>query len=120
MCHLVLLLPILALPLFWLVPLVIAVPAYVAILVVSGWIYWAAVSAMRRPVQTGAEALAHNTGEVIAREDGVLQVRVHSEIWNAESADDLQPGERIEVIGVQAMRLRVRRISETGSLGAAS
>jgi membrane-bound serine protease (ClpP class) len=97
-------------------PLAIAAPAYGVILVFSGWFYWLAVSAMRRPVQTGTEALAHNTGEVIAREDGVLQVRVHSEIWNAESADDLQPGDRIEVIGVEAMRLKVRRISEAGLL----
>jgi len=120
MCHLVLLLPILALPLFWLAPLAIAAPAYALVVVLSGWIYWLAVSAMRRPVQTGAEALAHNTGEVIAREDGVLQVRVHSEIWNAESTDDLQPGDRIEVIGVEAMRLKVRRSSKVSSLGTAS
>jgi membrane protein implicated in regulation of membrane protease activity len=120
MCHLVLLLPILALPLFWLAPLAIAAPAYVVILIFSGWIYWLAVSAMPRPVQTGAQALAHTTGEVIARKEGVLQVRVHSEIWNAESADDLQPGDRIEVIGVEAMRLKVRRISEGSSLRAAS
>ena len=59
MCHLVLLLPILALPLFWFAPLAIAVPAYVVVLILSGWFYWLAVSAMRRPVHTGAEALAH-------------------------------------------------------------
>jgi len=120
MCHLVLLLPILALPLFWLAPLSIAAPAYALVVILSGWIYWLAVSAMRRPVQTGAESLAHSTGEVIARDDGVLRVRIHSEIWNAKSTDDLQPGDRIEVIAVEAMRLRVQRISETGSLGAAS
>jgi membrane protein implicated in regulation of membrane protease activity len=107
-------------PVFWLVPLAIAVPAYTLVVILSGWIYWLAVSAMRRPVQTGAEALAHRTGEVIASEDGVLQVRVHNEIWNAESADDLRPGERFEVIGVEALRLKVRRISDTGSSGAAS
>ena len=109
MCHLVLLLPVLALPLFWLVPLSIAVPAYALVVVLSGGIYWLAVSAMRRPVQTGAESLAHRTGEVIAREDGVLRVRIHNEIWNAKSTDDLQPGDPIEVVAVEAMRLKVCR-----------
>jgi membrane protein implicated in regulation of membrane protease activity len=117
MCHLVLLLPVLALPLFWLAPLSIAVPAYALVVVLSGAVYWLVVSAMRRPVQIGAEALAHNTGEVIATDDGVLRVRIHNEIWNARSADDLEPGDRIEVIAVEAMRLKVRRIGDESPLG---
>lgn len=119
MCHLVLLLPILALPVFWIAPLAIAAPAYFVVLVFSGWVYWLAVSAMRRPVQTGVDALAHSTGKVISRNDGVLQVRVRSEIWNAESMDELQPGDRIEVVAVEAMRLKVQRTSDVSPFGLA-
>jgi len=109
MCHLVLLLPVLALPLFWLVPLSIAVPAYGAVLIVSGWVYVLAMRAMHRPVQTGVEALAHRTGEVIGQNDGVFQVRLGSEIWNAESKDKLRTGDPVEVVSVEGLRLKIRR-----------
>jgi membrane protein implicated in regulation of membrane protease activity len=85
MCHLILLLPLVALPLFWLVPMSIAVPAYIAVLILSGGIYFLAIHAMHRPVQTGVEALLHSTGEVFRNEGGLFRVRVGSELWNAES-----------------------------------
>ena len=65
MCHLILLMPILALPLFWVLPIPVAVPGYTIVLVVSGWVYWLALRAMHRRVQTGREALLHETGSVI-------------------------------------------------------
>ena len=57
MCHLILLLPLLALPLFWLTPLSIALPAYVAVLALSGGIYLLAVRAMHRPDYSSERAL---------------------------------------------------------------
>lgn len=116
MCHLILLLPVLALPLFWLMPLTIAVPVYVIVLVVSAWVYLLALRAMHQPVRTGVEELLHAPGKVTGKDKGVFQVRVHSEIWTAESADDLSPGDRIEVVSVKNMRLKVRRLGETGSV----
>ncbi len=109
MCHLILLLPVLALPVFWFLPLSIAVPVYGTVLMVSGGIYVLALRAMRRPVQTGVEALAHYTGEVIGQEDGVYQVRLGSEIWSAESKDKLRAGDAIEVVSVEGLRLKIRR-----------
>jgi len=114
-CHLILLLPLLALPLFWLAPVSIAVPAYAAVLILSGGIYVLALRAMHRPVQTGVESLLHSRGEVLANADGLFRVRVHSEVWNAESKDNLQPGDSVEVIAVDELRLRVRQITEIGS-----
>ena len=114
MCHLILLLPLLALPLFWLAPVSIALPAYVAILILSGGIYFLAVRAMHRPIQTGVEALVHSTGEVLSQENALFRVRVHSEIWNAESSDNLRAGDSIEVVAIDELRLRVRRIAQTG------
>lgn len=116
MCHILLLMPVLALPLFWFVPLPIAAPVYGAILIVSGWVYFLAIRAMHRPVRTGMEALLLNTGEVIGKKNGVFQVRVRNEIWNAVSTDSLRPGDCIEVVTLEGMRLKVRRISETESV----
>jgi hypothetical protein len=70
--------------------------------------------AMHRPVQTGMEALLHSRGEVLAKADGLFRVRVHSEVWNAESEHALRPGDRVEVVAIDELRLRVRRIGETG------
>lgn len=109
MCHLILLLPVLALPVFWFVPLSIAVLVYGAVLIVSGWVYVLALRAMHRPVQTGVEALSQHTGEVIGQEDGMFQVRLGSEIWSAESKDRLRPGDPIEVVSVEGLRLKIRR-----------
>jgi membrane protein implicated in regulation of membrane protease activity len=115
MCHLILLLPFLALPLFWLVPMSIAVPVYAAVLLLSGGIYFLAIRAMHRPVQTGVEALLHSRGEVLGKEGNLFRVRVRSEIWHAESKDNLRPGDSVEVVAVEELTLRVRRISEIGS-----
>lgn len=116
MCHLILLMPVLALPLFWVLPIPVAVPVYTVVLVVSGWVYWLALRAMHRPVQTGREALLHETGFVIGKENGVLRVRVHSEIWTAESTDDLSPGDAIEVVSEHDMQLKVRRLGGADSV----
>jgi membrane protein implicated in regulation of membrane protease activity len=115
MCHLILLLPLLALPLCWLVPLSIAVPVYAAVLVISGGSYFLAIRAVHRPVQIGVQALLHSRGEVLGRDGELFRVRVHSEVWSAESQDTLRPGDRVEVLAVDGLRLRVRRISENGS-----
>lgn len=110
MCHLILLLPLLAIPLFWLLPLPLALPSYGVVLVISGGVYFLALRAMHRPVQTGVESLLRSTGCVIGRQDGRYQVRVLSEDWSAESADQLQPGDRVEIVSVHELRLQVRRI----------
>lgn len=111
MCHLILLLPVVAISLFWFFPLSIAVPTYGVVLIVSGWVYFLAIRAMRRPVQTGVEALMHSIGEVLGKEGSLFRVRVRSEVWNAESTDNLQPGDAVEVVSVDELRLKVRRIS---------
>lgn len=112
MCHLILLMPVLAIPLFWFAPLSLAVPVYGAILIVSGWVYFLAIRAMRRPVETGIEALVHSTGEVVDKEGDLFHVRAQSEIWNAESTDELRIGDHVEIIAVEGLRLKVRRLSE--------
>jgi membrane protein implicated in regulation of membrane protease activity len=115
MCHLLLLLPLLALPLFWLVPLSIAVPAYAAVLILSGGTYFLAIRAMHRPVQNGVEALLHSRGEVLAKNGNLFRVRLGGELWNAESKENLHCGDSVEVEAVEELRLRVHRIREVGS-----
>jgi membrane-bound ClpP family serine protease len=110
MCHFLLLLPLAALPVFWIVPLAVALPVYGAVLALSAAIYWYAILAMRRPVQTGAEGMVGEIGEVIESRGANLFVRARSEIWHAESAAPLREGDRVRVVAVEQLTLRVQKL----------
>lgn len=115
MCHLLLLLPLAALPVFWWLPVSLSVPIYGAVVAVSGGAYWLALRAMHRPVETGAEALLNSTGEVIDPRPARLRIRVHGEIWNAKSRDNLRKGQRVKVLKVDGLTLTVCRIDRPTS-----
>jgi membrane protein implicated in regulation of membrane protease activity len=116
MCHLALFLPVIALPLFWLWPLSVAGPVYVFVLALSAWAYYYAIVAMRLKPVSGRESLVGALGKVVSRSDGKLRVRIQGELWTATSTDELAPGDRIEVVGVDKITLRVtgRRSSKIG------
>jgi len=108
MCHLILLMPVFALVFFWIWPLAVAGPAYAAVSALSLWMYALIWRAMQRPVLGGAEELVHSSGEVVEVAGNALRVRVHSEIWNAESNDSLRRGDHVKVVGITGLTLRVR------------
>lgn len=65
------------------------------------------VFAVRRlPPASGREALVGETGE--ARPDGM--VFVHGELWTAQSASPLAPGDNVRVLAVRGNRLSVEKI----------
>ena len=114
MCHVVLLMPLLALPMFWLLPLDVAGPSYAGIVAVSGWLYYYVLKAMHRPVETGREPLLRATGEVLAsRPYGHYLVRVKGETWSARSPDALAAGDPIAVTDVDGVVLEVVRAGKT-------
>ena len=47
MCHLILVMPVVALPVLWLLPPSEGLPLYLVVLVVAGAVYWLAFKAMR-------------------------------------------------------------------------
>ena len=108
MCHLLLLLPLVALPVFWLLPWTVAVPTYAAVVAFSGWLYWLAWRAMRRPVVTGQEQLIGSTGEVLKAGSQPLQVRVGGETWDAVCTDRVHKGDQIQVLAIDGLTLHVR------------
>jgi membrane protein implicated in regulation of membrane protease activity len=112
MCHLILLMPLLMLPVFWLLPLPVAGTLYGLTVALSAWLYYFTWRAMRRPVVTGTEELLHRTGTVIDTANGTIRVRVQSENWSAESMDELRAGDRIKVVGIEGLTLKVRSLDE--------
>lgn len=116
MCHIILFLPVLALPVFWLLPLSLAAPIYLATLLFSGWMYYAVYGAMHRPKRVGPEALLNRRGRVIRTEGHRSVIRLGNEIWNARSQERLGPGDGVVVVGRTGLTLRVSLLSGSDSV----
>jgi membrane protein implicated in regulation of membrane protease activity len=110
MCHIALLLPLLALPVLWIWPLAVSVPVYAMVAIVSAAIYWYAILAMRRPVETGAEGIIGAIAEVVESCGTRLVVRIGSELWNARSLATLQEGDHVQVVAVERLILTVKAL----------
>jgi len=72
---------------------------------------WLVVRTQRQPSRVGAEGMRGKIGEVrrvvvAGRRDNVF---VHGEYWDAETDEPLAIGDRVEVVGVDGLRMRVRR-----------
>ena len=68
-----------------------------------------ALRARQREVRTGAEQLIGSTGEVVAWSGHQGRVRVHGEIWAAQSEAELARGEKVRVIGRKDLTLTVKQ-----------
>jgi len=89
------------------------------------WVVWTAVGlvalggsfllalvvykALCRKPQTGAESLIGEVGKAITDLSTEGQVFLHGEIWSAESEEPVAKGEKVVVVGIQGLRLKVRR-----------
>ena len=111
MCHLILALPFVALPVFWLLPTGDAVIVYAFVLLTTGAVYWLAMRAMHVPIMSGIETVLHKIGFVRAADGRRGSVWVASELWSAESRDaPLAVGDKVRVIGFEGLRLIVRKV----------
>lgn len=115
MCHLILLMPVLALPIFWLMQLNMAIPIYLVILLISGLFYRLIVKSMRKQPQTGSESLIGTVAEVVSKlgpaDHAQYLVRSRGELWSANSNDALRNGETVSIVAMEGIRLVVRRNS---------
>ena len=98
MCHLILFMPVIALPIFWLMPLNFSVPIYVVIALLSGLSYWLITRSMRKPVTTGAESLIGTKAEVVSRlspdNPAKYLVRAEGELGTDHCCKSLRAGEQ--------------------------
>ena len=71
------------------------------------------VRSQRTPAMLGGEGLVGKVGDVRARlvpgERGG-KVLVHGEFWNADADEAIDVGARIKVVGVEGLRVRVRKL----------
>ena len=117
MCHLILLMPLFGLPLFWLLPLGYALPINVVIWLTSAFLYWLITRAMKRPLQDGFQSLIGTEAEVVSRlapdHSAQYLVRAQGELWSAYSTDTLQPGEQVSIMAVKGIGVVVERVDNS-------
>jgi membrane-bound serine protease (ClpP class) len=96
----------------------VSVPLVVGTGVVTAALFFVvvtfAIRAQRRRVATGVEALVGRAGEARSDLDPSGMVQVAGELWSADAAPGASPiarGARIEVVGIEGLRLVVRRRS---------
>ncbi len=119
MCHLILFTPVFALPVFWFFPLNTALPIYISILAISGFLYFKVFQAMRLEVRTGQEAMLGKEGLVVEDIAPEGKVQYASETWDAMAEGKrFLKGEKVKISGFQRMRLLVEeRPVEQDTLG---
>ena len=88
----------------------LAVPTFVVLIGATILFYAYLIKGARRPAMTGIEAMLNALGRVRGVHDGVVSVWVNSELWSARAAEELREGDRVKVIGVDGLKLRVRKI----------
>ena len=116
MCHLIFLTPVLALPVFWLLPWNIAVPIYGVVLGATALVLWPVAAAWRRPLVTGAEGMLGARGEALTELNPHGLIRCQGEVWFATARRPVSPGERVRVVALD--RLRVEVVSQSATLAA--
>ncbi len=120
MCHLVLLLPITGLPLFWFLPLGYALPINVVIWLTSAFLYRTITKAMRKPLQDGFQSLIGTEAKVISKLEPnnsakyLVRAQGEGELWSAYSKDTLDIGEQVNVVAVRGIGIVVEQV-ENGS-----
>jgi membrane-bound serine protease (ClpP class) len=73
-----------------------------------------AIRAQLRPVEVGREALIGRTGESRTALTPTGMVHVAGELWTAileDESESLKSGERVEIVGMDGLRLRVKPFS---------
>jgi len=95
----------------------VSVPLVVGMGIFTGLTFFGilllALRAQDRPIQTGVESLTGKTGTARTFDGESGQVQLGSELWSAETAagsDPISKGDRVEVVEVRGLRLRVKKI----------
>ena len=92
------------------IPLVIFVGVFIGLIFAVILTY--ALRSLNRPVITGSARLAGQAGFAVSEIDPAGQAQVAGELWSADLADPsdvIHRGERVEVVKVEGLRLKVRK-----------
>jgi len=95
----------------------VSVPLVIVVGVLTGALFGVMVGfgirAMKTPVRMGQQSLVGKTGTVTAALNPTGQVQLGSELWTAEAAEGsgkMRKGDKVEVVEVKGLRLKVRKV----------
>jgi membrane protein implicated in regulation of membrane protease activity len=113
---LLMVLPIIAIPAFWLLPPGRAIALYIVSILLSAPMYWIMHLNHKLPVATGSEALINRDAEVISRSNLGLKtiyfVQVRGELWAACCDNTVEIGDIVRIVAVEGNTLTIKRTSE--------
>ncbi len=124
-CHAVLLLPLVGLPLFWLLPLGYALPINIAVWLATPFLYRMIRKAMIRPVKDEFQSLVGTTAEVVSKSETgrsakyLVRVQGEGELWSAYSTDALGIGEWVNIVAIRGIGVVIERAENYSRLGEA-
>jgi len=94
----------------------VSLPLILSLAVISAgfflFIIGAAIKARKRPVVSGQEEMLHAVGEALEDFQGRGRIRIHSEVWQAESAVPVRQGDKVKVVSVDGLVLHIRPANE--------
>lgn len=90
------------------VPLVAAFALFGALLLVFTLRMF--MNVRSKAVVTGAQSFIGATGESVSDFSGEGMIRIHGELWKARPDQALHRGDKVEVVGVDGLCLRVRKV----------
>lgn len=111
MCHLVLFLPVFALPVFLFFPFSTAMTIYLIISGISLLLYYLIFKAMMMKPRVGKEAMLGKTGVVIKDIAPEGKIKYATEIWNAMTdGKKFSVGEKVIIHGFWGMNVLVKEV----------
>jgi membrane-bound serine protease (ClpP class) len=112
MCHILWLMPILGLPLFWILDFSIALPLYLGILALSGVVMVLTMQSIRKPPSSGIEGMRGDMAEVVEALHPQGKVCYHNHFWYAKAREPIDVGERVRIVGNEGLCLLVTKLSQ--------
>ena len=92
-------------------------PAVAALGVVFAVLAWRVSRSQARPQYSGAEGLANAIGVADSDLSPAGLVLVQSELWNAVAEAPVRRGEKVRILSVDGLELRVRRVESSEERG---
>ena len=109
MCHVLWMMLILGLPLFWVLDFFLALPLYLGILALSGVVLLLTVQSLKQPPSSGIEGMHGDIAEVVEALCPRGKVRYHNQLLYAAAREPIGVGETVCIVGHQGLCLLVEK-----------
>ena len=75
------------------------------------WVIGALMKIRSRPIISGREEMLGSVGKCLSNDAEQLQVYVHSETWNAQASTPIALEQRVKVVAIDGLTLKVEPVN---------